>query len=208
VNNKTLCCLVPGHIPTVLEARDVLGGKVRAFVGRSICRSSPREMARGAPPPCIQAPTKRVATSTRVLRADSPHTEAWRHRGEDSPPSQPASPTPRRRDDRRSAALAALEVSAWQDADGDWVETGLHIFFGAYPNMNNLFAELGIEERLQWKDHRMTFAMQARSATDRAAFCCLVTAHTPVHARFLLWFAHTSDRWWWAVSCSQWTHAV
>jgi hypothetical protein len=96
------------------------------------------------------------------MRAGSPHKEAWRHRGEDSPPSQPASPTPRRRDGRRSAALAALEVSAWQDADGDWVETGLHIFFGAYPNMNNLFAELGIEDRLQWKDHRMTFAMQAR----------------------------------------------
>ena len=27
------------------------------------------------------------------------------------------------------------KVSAWQDEDGDWIETGLHIFFGAYPNM-------------------------------------------------------------------------
>jgi len=52
------------------------------------------------------------------------------------------------------------KVSAWQDEDGDWVETGLHIFFGAYPNMMNLFAELGIEDRLQWKRHQMTFAMQ------------------------------------------------
>ena len=51
------------------------------------------------------------------------------------------------------------KVSAWQDADGDWVETGLHIFFGAYPNMMNLFEELDIEDRLQWKPHRMTFAM-------------------------------------------------
>lgn len=42
----------------------------------------------------------------------------------------------------------------------DWIETGLHIFFGAYPNMMNLFAELGIEERLQWKRHQMIFAMQ------------------------------------------------
>ena len=25
------------------------------------------------------------------------------------------------------------KVSAWQDKDGDWIETGLHIFFGAYP---------------------------------------------------------------------------
>eukprot|EP00931_Biecheleriopsis_adriatica_P009353 TRINITY_DN110428_c0_g1_i1.p1 TRINITY_DN110428_c0_g1~~TRINITY_DN110428_c0_g1_i1.p1 ORF type:complete len:641 (+),score=123.08 TRINITY_DN110428_c0_g1_i1:28-1950(+) len=52
------------------------------------------------------------------------------------------------------------KVSAWQDEDGDWVETGLHIFFGAYPNMMNLFAELDIEDRLQWKRHQMTFAMQ------------------------------------------------
>jgi 15-cis-phytoene desaturase len=47
------------------------------------------------------------------------------------------------------------KVSAWQDKDGDWIETGLHIFFGAYPNMMNLFAELGIEDRLQWKIHQV-----------------------------------------------------
>ncbi|KAL7542393.1 hypothetical protein ACHAXR_011743 [Thalassiosira sp. AJA248-18] len=52
------------------------------------------------------------------------------------------------------------KVSAWQDEDGDWIETGLHIFFGAYPNIHNLFKELGIEDRLQWAPHRMTFAMQ------------------------------------------------
>jgi len=52
------------------------------------------------------------------------------------------------------------KVSAWQDEDGDWIETGLHIFFGAYPNMMNLFKELDIEDRLQWKEHTMTFAMQ------------------------------------------------
>ena len=52
------------------------------------------------------------------------------------------------------------KVSAWQDADGDWIETGLHIFFGAYPNMMRLFKELDIEDRLQWKIHKMVFAMQ------------------------------------------------
>ena len=51
------------------------------------------------------------------------------------------------------------KVSAWQDKDGDWIETGLHIFFGAYPNMMNLFKELDIEDRLQWKIHQMIFAM-------------------------------------------------
>jgi len=52
------------------------------------------------------------------------------------------------------------KVSAWQDKDGDWIETGLHIFFGAYPNMMSLFTELNIHDRLQWKEHKMTFAMQ------------------------------------------------
>jgi len=52
------------------------------------------------------------------------------------------------------------KVSAWQDEDGDWIETGLHIFFGAYPNVMNLFGELGIHDRLQWKVHKMIFAMQ------------------------------------------------
>jgi len=51
------------------------------------------------------------------------------------------------------------KVSAWQDEDGDWIETGLHIFFGAYPNMMNLFSELQIQNRLQWKRHQMIFAM-------------------------------------------------
>jgi 15-cis-phytoene desaturase len=56
----------------------------------------------------------------------------------------------------RQTVLGGL-VSAWQDADGDWVETGLHVFFGAYPNMLQLLAELGITDRLQWKDHTMLF---------------------------------------------------
>ncbi|MGA1303053.1 MAG: 15-cis-phytoene desaturase [Cyanobium sp.] len=49
------------------------------------------------------------------------------------------------------------KVAAWQDSDGDWYETGLHIFFGAYRNMRQLFAELDIEDRLQWKSHSMIF---------------------------------------------------
>jgi 15-cis-phytoene desaturase len=49
------------------------------------------------------------------------------------------------------------KVAAWKDSDGDWYETGLHIFFGAYPNMLQLFKELDIEDRLQWKEHTMIF---------------------------------------------------
>ncbi|KAL3639677.1 hypothetical protein CASFOL_014645 [Castilleja foliolosa] len=51
------------------------------------------------------------------------------------------------------------KVAAWKDDEGDWYETGLHIFFGAYPNVQNLFGELGINDRLQWKEHSMIFAM-------------------------------------------------
>jgi 15-cis-phytoene desaturase len=61
------------------------------------------------------------------------------------------------------------KVAAWQDKDGDWTETGLHIFFGAYPNMMKLFKDLDIEDRLQWKSHSMIFAMpgQRDSAGDQ-----------------------------------------
>lgn len=54
------------------------------------------------------------------------------------------------------------KVAAWRDADGDWYETGLHVFFGAYPNVLQLFAELGIERRLQWKQHAMIFNTRDR----------------------------------------------
>ena len=48
-------------------------------------------------------------------------------------------------------------VAAWKDEDGDWYETGLHAFFGAYPNMLQLLGELGISDRLQWKKHQLIF---------------------------------------------------
>ncbi|KAL8043556.1 hypothetical protein ABFX02_09G126800 [Erythranthe guttata] len=54
------------------------------------------------------------------------------------------------------------KIAAWKDEDGDFYETGLHIFFGAYPNMQNLFGELGINDRLQWKEHSMIFAMPSK----------------------------------------------
>jgi 15-cis-phytoene desaturase len=57
------------------------------------------------------------------------------------------------------------KIAAWQDQDGDWYETGLHIFFGAYPNMLQLFRELGIEDRLQWKEHTMIFNQPEKPGT-------------------------------------------
>lgn len=52
--------------------------------------------------------------------------------------------------------LGGLEA-AWKDRDGDWVETGLHNFFGSYPNMLQLMGELNILDRLQWKRHALIF---------------------------------------------------
>jgi 15-cis-phytoene desaturase len=57
------------------------------------------------------------------------------------------------------------KVAAWKDEDGDWYETGLHIFFGAYPNMLQMFKELDIEDRLQWKEHSMIFNQPSKPGT-------------------------------------------
>ncbi len=56
-------------------------------------------------------------------------------------------------------------VAAWKDSDGDWYETGLHAFFGAYPNMLQLLKELGIEDRLQWKEHTLIFNQPDKPGT-------------------------------------------
>ncbi|GJD11711.1 15-cis-phytoene desaturase [Galdieria sulphuraria] len=66
------------------------------------------------------------------------------------------------------------KVAAWKDKDGDWYETGLHIFFGAYPNLLRLLKELGIYDRLQWKEHSMIFnnkaSNQEASALNQASY--------------------------------------
>jgi 15-cis-phytoene desaturase len=54
--------------------------------------------------------------------------------------------------------LLGGKVAAWRDADGDVSETGLHCFFGAYPNAMTIFQDLEITDRLQWKAHQMLFA--------------------------------------------------
>lgn len=75
------------------------------------------------------------------------------------------------------------KVAAWKDEDGDWYETGLHIFFGAYPNMLRLFKELGIEDRLQWKEHSMIFNMK-QSAEDLAPDADGLIRTKPKYSRF------------------------
>lgn len=75
------------------------------------------------------------------------------------------------------------KVAAWKDEDGDWYETGLHIFFGAYPNMLQLFKELDIEDRLQWKEHSMIFNMK-QSEKDLLPGPDGLVRTTPKYSRF------------------------
>lgn len=51
------------------------------------------------------------------------------------------------------------KVSSWQDSDGDWIESGLHIFFGAYDEIFKLMHELGIYENILWKEHVLTYTL-------------------------------------------------
>ncbi len=49
-------------------------------------------------------------------------------------------------------------MSSWRDRDGDWLETGLHSFFGGYANVHALLADVGIADRVLWQPHTLTWA--------------------------------------------------
>lgn len=55
--------------------------------------------------------------------------------------------------------LMGGKVSAWQDQDGDWVESGLHVFFGAYEEIYELMRELNIYQNILWKEHVLTYTL-------------------------------------------------
>lgn len=67
-------------------------------------------------------------------------------------------------------SLLGGKIAAWTDEDGDVTETGLHVFFGAYPNAMTLFKELNIEDRLQWKEHAMIFACPGSAKKEFSTF--------------------------------------
>ncbi len=49
------------------------------------------------------------------------------------------------------------KVSAWKDTDGDWVESGLHVFFGAYTALLAFLEECGLDDCFDWKPSEMIF---------------------------------------------------
>lgn len=50
------------------------------------------------------------------------------------------------------------KVSAWKDADGDWIESGLHVFFGAYHNLLGFLHENNLNHTFAWRPAEMIFA--------------------------------------------------
>lgn len=52
------------------------------------------------------------------------------------------------------------KVSAWQDEDGDWIESGLHVFFGAYHNLLGFLERYGLGDTFNWKPAEMIFASE------------------------------------------------
>jgi phytoene desaturase len=54
-------------------------------------------------------------------------------------------------------AVPGGKVSSWRDADGDWVESGLHVFFGAYHNLLSFLGECGLGDCFDWKPAEMLF---------------------------------------------------
>lgn len=55
--------------------------------------------------------------------------------------------------------LLGGKVSSWRDDDGDWIESGLHVFFGAYDEIFTLMREVGIYENILWKEHVLRYTM-------------------------------------------------
>ncbi|KAG6785285.1 hypothetical protein POTOM_011015 [Populus tomentosa] len=104
------------------------------------------------------------------------------------------------------------KVAAWKDDDGDWYETGLHMFckfsctfgdfiaaltdslfcclqVGACSNVQNLFIKLDINDRLQWKEHSMIFAMPNKPG-EFSRFDFPEVLPAPLNGRYLRWFGH------------------
>lgn len=51
------------------------------------------------------------------------------------------------------------KLSSWRDKDGDWLESGLHAFFGGYESLRALIADVGISDHVLWQPHALTWAL-------------------------------------------------
>src|SRR5688572_20902768 len=69
------------------------------------------------------------------------------------------------------------KCSSWQDEGGDRIESGLHVFFGAYEEIYDLMREVGIYENILWKEHVLTYTL---SGGERFEFRTM-RAPSPMH---------------------------
>jgi 15-cis-phytoene desaturase len=53
--------------------------------------------------------------------------------------------------------IAGGKLSSWRDRDGDWIETGLHSFFGGYERVHQLLEDVGILDNVLWQPHTLTW---------------------------------------------------
>jgi uncharacterized protein with NAD-binding domain and iron-sulfur cluster len=51
------------------------------------------------------------------------------------------------------------KLSSWRDRDGDWLESGLHAFFGGYTTLRALLDDVGISSHVLWQPHTLTWAL-------------------------------------------------
>ena len=49
--------------------------------------------------------------------------------------------------------------SSWREEGGDVVESGLHVFFGAYQEIFDLMREIGVYDKVLWKEHVLTYTL-------------------------------------------------
>ena len=52
------------------------------------------------------------------------------------------------------------KASVWKDSDGDSIESGLHIIFGGYEQLQQYLKRVGAEDNYQWKEHSLIYAEQ------------------------------------------------
>ncbi|MDJ0626248.1 MAG: FAD-dependent oxidoreductase [Candidatus Caenarcaniphilales bacterium] len=50
-----------------------------------------------------------------------------------------------------SRSVFGGKVSSWKDSDGDWIESGLHVFFGSYQKIFDLMKDVGCYQNIDWQ---------------------------------------------------------
>ncbi len=55
-------------------------------------------------------------------------------------------------------AVLGGKVSSWQDAQGDSIESGVHIFFGCYKQLLPFLKRVGAYNNIKWKEHTILMA--------------------------------------------------